>query len=68
MVEHGGFKPAVIFGQRIKLTAEATFLDLLRAFKQALSKLKVKAMACEIIYSQAIIPHKDLHAESLTAR
>jgi hypothetical protein len=40
MVEHGGFKPAVIFGQRIKLTAEGTFLELLRAFKQALVKLK----------------------------
>jgi SIR2-like domain len=30
------FTPAVIFGQRNKLTAEGPFLDLLRAFKQEL--------------------------------
>jgi len=32
----GGFRPAVIFGQRNKLTAEGPFLDLLRAFQQEL--------------------------------
>lgn len=32
-----GFKPAVIFGQRNKLTAEGPFLDLLRAFQRELA-------------------------------
>jgi len=32
-----GFRPAVIFGQRNKLTAEGPFLDLLRSFQQELS-------------------------------
>lgn len=31
------FRPAVVFGQRNKLTAEGPFLDLLRAFQQELS-------------------------------
>lgn len=32
------FRPAVIFGQRNKLTAEGPFLDLLRVFQQELSR------------------------------
>jgi NAD-dependent SIR2 family protein deacetylase len=36
-VKEAGFRPAVIFGQRNKLTAEGPFLDLLRAFQQELS-------------------------------
>jgi hypothetical protein len=36
-VQEAGFRPAVIFGQRNKLTAEGPFLDLLRAFQQELS-------------------------------
>lgn len=32
-----GFKPAVIFGQRNKLTAKGPFLDLLRTFQQELN-------------------------------
>src|SRR5262249_39620021 len=37
-VKTSGFRPAVIFGQRNKLTAEGPFLDLLRAFQQELSR------------------------------
>lgn len=37
-VSKRNFMPAVIFGQRNKLTAEGPFLDLLRAFKNELSK------------------------------
>jgi hypothetical protein len=33
----GGHRPAVVFGQRNKLTAEGPFLDLLRAFQRELS-------------------------------
>jgi hypothetical protein len=36
-----GFRPAVIFGHRNKLTAEGPFLDLLRAFRRELSKAEV---------------------------
>lgn len=34
----GSFQPAIIFGQRNKLTAEGPFLDLLRAFQQQLTE------------------------------
>jgi hypothetical protein len=34
----GQARPAVIFGQRNKLTAEGPFLDLLRAFREELSR------------------------------
>jgi len=37
-VKKAEFRPAVIFGQRNKLTAEGPFLDLLRAFQQELSR------------------------------
>lgn len=37
-VSKPSFMPAVIFGQRNKLTAEGPFLDLLRAFRSGLSK------------------------------
>jgi NAD-dependent SIR2 family protein deacetylase len=37
-VREAGFRPAVIFGQRNKLTVEAPFLDLLRAFQKELSQ------------------------------
>jgi hypothetical protein len=37
-IKEAGFRPAVIFGQRNKLTAEGPFLDLLRAFQQELSR------------------------------
>lgn len=33
-----GFRPAVVFGQRNKLTAEGPFLDLLRAFRDGLAE------------------------------
>jgi hypothetical protein len=33
-----GFRPAVVFGQGSKLTAEGPFLDLLRSFREELSK------------------------------
>lgn len=36
-VMESGFRPAVIFGQRNKLTVEGPFLDLLRAFQLELS-------------------------------
>ncbi len=32
-----GFRPAVVFGQRNKLTAEGLFLDLLRSFRDGLA-------------------------------
>jgi hypothetical protein len=35
-----GFRPAVIFGHRNKLTAEGPFLDLLRAFRRELSSVE----------------------------
>lgn len=35
------FRPAVIFGQRNKLTAEGPFLDLLRAFQKELSQCEL---------------------------
>ena len=34
-----GFRPAVIFGQKNKLTTEGPFLDLLRAFQQELTQV-----------------------------
>lgn len=37
-VRQDEFTPAIIFGQRNKLTAEGPFLDLLRAFQQELMK------------------------------
>ena len=37
-IQEAGFRPAVIFGQRNKLTAEGPFLDLLRAFQLELSR------------------------------
>jgi hypothetical protein len=37
-VVKGHARPAVIFGQRNKLTAEGPFLDLLRAFREELSR------------------------------
>lgn len=37
-MKEGKFWPAVIFGQKNKLTAEGPFLDLLRAFQQELFK------------------------------
>jgi hypothetical protein len=37
-LKEAGFRPAVIFGQRNKLTAEGPFLGLLRAFQQELSR------------------------------
>jgi NAD-dependent SIR2 family protein deacetylase len=37
-VKEAGFRPAVIFGQRNKLTAEGPFLDMLRGFQQELSR------------------------------
>ncbi len=40
-VQESNYKPAVIFGQRNKLTAEGPFLDLLRAFKEELEKTDV---------------------------
>lgn len=36
--EKSRFRPAVVFGQRNKLTAEGPFLDLLRAFQHELSR------------------------------
>jgi hypothetical protein len=33
-----GFRPAVVFGQGSKLTAEGPFLDLLRSFREELNK------------------------------
>lgn len=36
-----GFRPAVIFGHRNKLTAEGPFLDLLRAFRRELFKVEI---------------------------
>jgi hypothetical protein len=36
-----GFRPAVIFGHRNKLTAEGPFLDLLRAFRRELSNAEM---------------------------
>lgn len=38
-VQKGGFRPAVVFGQRNKLTADGPFLDLLRAFRRELGKV-----------------------------
>lgn len=40
-IQQPGFMPAVIFGQRNKLTAEGPFLDLLRAFQRELAKCVV---------------------------
>jgi hypothetical protein len=40
-VHEPGFRPALIFGGRNKLTAEGPFLDLLRVFKQELSRCTV---------------------------
>ncbi len=40
-IQEAGFRPAVIFGQRNKLTAEGPFLDLLRAFQQELSRCEL---------------------------
>jgi hypothetical protein len=37
LINESGFMPAVIFGQRNKLTAEGPFLDLLRAFQYELT-------------------------------
>jgi len=39
-VKAPGFRPAVIFGHRNKLTAEGPFLDLLRAFRRELSEVQ----------------------------
>jgi hypothetical protein len=36
-----GFRPAVIFGHRNKLTAEGPFLDILRAFRRELSNVEI---------------------------
>jgi len=36
-----GFRPAVVFGHRNKLTAEGPFLDLLRAFRRELEKAEL---------------------------
>ena len=37
-MQRNGYRPAVIFGQRNKLTADGPFLDILRAFRSELSK------------------------------
>lgn len=37
-VKKAGFKPAVVFGHRNKLTADGPFLDILRAFQRELEK------------------------------
>jgi len=40
MKQHG-FRPAVVFGHRNKLTADGPFLDLLRAFRRELEKAEL---------------------------
>jgi hypothetical protein len=40
-VKHADFRPAVIFGNRNKLTAEGPFLDLLRAFQDELTHSRI---------------------------
>jgi hypothetical protein len=40
-IRRGIVRPAVVFGQRNKLTAEGPFLDLLRAFQRELSRSAV---------------------------
>lgn len=47
-VTEGPFRPAVIFGQRNKLTAEGPFLELLRAFENGLSGADI---LCTVGYS-----------------
>jgi hypothetical protein len=37
-IKTGGYRPAVIFGQRNKLTTEGPFLEMLRAFQRELSQ------------------------------
>lgn len=37
-IQEAGFRPAVIFGQKNKLTADGPFLDILRAFKLELTR------------------------------
>ena len=41
IIKSRGFRPAVIFGHRNKLTAEGPFLDLLRAFRRELSQVQL---------------------------